>query len=159
MMKTLVNRLPVLALALLLMLTAFTGVLAEDSAMSAGEVPAVEAKNSPAENVSNVTDPVLIPSPSAEFLEELMIEPVLSVTSNLEGATQVFVGTEMVLTLTVEGLDGYAYTIQWQQSTDGGETWTDISGENDHQLIIILDVSHTDMYWRACVEMVAPEVE
>ena len=153
MMKTLVNRLPVLALALLLMLTAFTGALAEDAAMPAGEVPAVEAGNSPAENVSNVTDPVLIPSPSAEFLEELMIEPVLSVTSNLEGKTIITVGTEMILTLHVEGVDGCEYLIQWQQSEDGGETWVDIPGANQHQFSLTLDVCHSGIYWRPTVEL------
>lgn len=100
------------------------------------------------------------PEPTAEPTPEPTPEPLpeleLNVYSNLDGMQLVTVGTEMVLTLTVDGAGEYAYTIQWQQSTDGGATWTDIPGANAHEYRLVLDTTHTGMYWRANVDLVQP---
>lgn len=131
------------------------------------EVPTVEPTAEPiAEPTEEPTvEPTEVPTeepteePTAEPTEEPLPEPVLSVTSNLAGKTSVASGTEMVLTLLVEGADGYAYTIQWQQSNDGGATWTDVPNANSHELRLILTPEHSGMYWRACVDILSPEAE
>ena len=79
----------------------------------------------------------------------------LNITSNLTADSIVVAGTEMILTLSVEGAEGYEYKIQWQVTEDG-VTWTDLPGETGHYLSIILAPHHTGMSWRANVEVIAP---
>ncbi len=83
----------------------------------------------------------------------------LSVTTNLADGSVVMEGTELVLTLTVEGAEGYAYTIQWQQSSDGGASWTDVAGANEIQYRLKLKPEHTGMYWRATIDLGEPVTE
>ena len=116
-----------------------------------------------------VTEEVIEEAPATEEVieeapatEEVTVEelptPVVSVSSNLTGETAVTVGTEMVLTLHISGVDGYDYTIQWQQTTDG-ITWTDMPGETGHELHIILQPAHAGVYWRAVVQVTGPSAE
>lgn len=121
---------------------------AEQPVEEPAEEPAAEPTQEPAE------EPV--EEPAAEPEQEPLPEPTLIVTSNLTGVPVVTVGTEMVLTLAVEGAEGYEYTIQWQQSADGGATWTDVPGATGHQLKVVLDTTHTGMYWRVNVDIVPP---
>lgn len=146
MKELLVSRFAALVMAVLMMVTANACALAEEG-------------DTPAENVSNVTQVVIVDSPSAADLLDLPPELVLKVTSNLEDGARVLVGTEMVLTLTVEGAEGYEYTIQWQQTRDVGVTWEDVPGATDHQLRISLDPSHSGMYWRAVVNIAPSAAE
>lgn len=100
---------------------------------------------------------------TAEEIDESVIDeelptPVVSVTSSLTGETAVTVGTEMVLTLRVDGVEGYDYTIQWQQTRDG-VTWTDLAGETGHELHITLQLSHAGVYWRAVVQVTGPSAK
>ena len=116
----------------------------------------------PAEEVTEeapVAEEVIEEAPATEevTVEELPT-PVVSVSSNLTGETAVTVGTEMVLTLHISGVDGYDYTIQWQQTTDG-ITWTDMPGETGHELHIILQPAHAGVYWRAVVQVTGPSAE
>ena len=121
-------------------------VTAEPAAESTEEVteaPAVE----PTEEATE--------EPAAESTEEVVEEPEMSltVTSNLAGKKAVLLGTEMVLTLTVDGAEGCAYTIQWQSSADGGATWTDVPGATEHQLKVILMQEHAGLLWRASINI------
>lgn len=112
-----------------------------------------EVTTEPTEAPTKVPTEEPTAEPTAEPTPEPLPEPVLNVTSNLTGKKIVAVGTELVLTLTVEGAEGYEYLIQWQQSSDGGNTWTDIPGANQHQYSLILEKSHTGLYWRAIIDL------
>ena len=93
-----------------------------------------------------------------DVIEEELPIPVVSITSNLISETAITVGTEMVLTLHVDGVEGYDYTIQWQQTKDG-VIWTDLEGETSHELRITLQLSHAGVYWRAVVQVTGPSVK
>ena len=80
----------------------------------------------------------------------------LFVSSNLTNESVVTEGTELVLTLTVKGADGWLYRIQWQQTTDG-VNWTDVPGANDHYFALKLKPEHSGMYWRAIVEIIGQD--
>ena len=130
------------------------------------EEPAVEEPvvEEPVVEEPAVEEPV-VEEPAVE--EPIVEEPVeeepafvapelkLHISSNLTADSIVVAGTEMVLTLTVEGAEGYEYKIQWQVTEDG-VTWTDLPGETGHSLSIILAPHHTGMSWRANVEIIAP---
>lgn len=77
-----------------------------------------------------------------------LIPRKISLTSNLKDGGTYEEGTELILTLNVEGYEGIDYEIRWQETTDG-VTWTDIPGENGHELRIILRPEHEGVYWRA----------
>lgn len=89
----------------------------------------------------------------AEPAAETTAEPeiVLTVTSNLAGQKAVLIGTEMVLTLTVDGAEEIDYSIQWQSSADGGATWESVPGATEHQLKVILKQEHAGLLWRASI--------
>lgn len=129
----------------------FSGVQAaptatpEPEAEAAGEGETADAAEEPTE----VQQPEADPEPDVK----------LSVSSNLAGGSVVMEGTELVLTLTVEGAEGYAYTIQWQQSSDGGATWTDVAGATGAQYRLKLKPAHTGMYWRATIDLGEPVTE
>lgn len=109
------------------------------------EEPAVE----PTEEV--VEEPTVTEKPAAEAT--VKPEVTLTVTSNLAGQKVVLIGTEMVLTLTVDGAEGIDYSIQWQSSADGGATWDNVSGATGHQLKVILTQEHTGRLWRASINI------
>lgn len=122
------------------------------------EVPTVEPTAAPtaeptAEPVVEATE-----EPVAEITEEPVEEPevVLKVSSNLAGRKGVLAGTQMILTLQVEGADGRDYTIRWQQTKDG-IVWEDILGANDYVYSLVLRAEHSGMYWRACLDMTDTE--
>lgn len=121
-----------------------------------GEEPAVteEPAVEPTEEV--VEEPVATEEPAAEPTEEVVEEEpeiTLTVTSNLAGRKAVLIGTEMVLTLTVDGAEGIDYSVQWQSSDDGGSTWENVSGATEHQLKVILTKEHTGLLWRASINI------
>lgn len=111
------------------------------------EEPAVE----PTEEV--VEEPAATEEPTAEPTAEPTVEPevTLTVTSNLAGRKAVLIGTEMVLTLTVDGAEEIDYSIQWQSSADGGVTWENVPGATEHQLKVILMQEHAGLLWRASI--------
>lgn len=117
------------------------------------EEPVVETTEEVAEDPAVTEEPVAEPAeePTAEPLPEI----TATITSNLGELETVGVGTEMILTLTVEGNEGYAYTVQWQKSTDG-VNWQDIEGANGDQFRLILAKEHSGVYWRATVDLVDP---
>lgn len=138
------------------------------------ETPTVEPEATPTEEpAAEPTEeaPVVTEAPAAEPTEEVVegtvVEPTeeptaeplpeitATITSNLGELETVGVGTEMILTLTVEGNEGYAYTVQWQKSTDG-VNWQDIEGANGDQFRMILAKEHSGVYWRATVVLVDP---
>lgn len=113
--------------------------------------PAVEPAPTPSEETKPTDGRSEIP---AEPTPEVLPDITARITSNLDTLDYVGVGTEMVLTVYVEGNGDYAYTVQWQMSDDMGETWQNISGENGDQLRITLKPEHDGVYWRAVVELV-----
>lgn len=124
-----------------------------EEAPAATEEPAVteEPVVEPTEEVVEETVAEPTEEPTAEPLPEI----TATITSNLGELETVGVGTEMILTLTVEGNEGYAYTVQWQKSTDG-VNWQDIEGANGDQFRLILAKEHSGVYWRATVVLVDP---
>lgn len=129
------------------------------------EEPEVEATEEVVEEPVVTEEPVVEPTeevaeetvaePAAETTAEPLPEITATITSNLGELETVGVGTEMILTLTVEGNEGYAYTVQWQKSTDG-VNWQDIEGANGDQFRLILAKEHSGVYWRATVDLVDP---
>lgn len=121
------------------------------------EAPAAEPTAAPAEEPT--AQPAEVPAeeptaePTAVPVEEPEDEPIsLSISCNLAGKTTVVEGTVLVLTLNVEGAEGRDYTIRWQQTKDG-VNWEDIPGANGMQYSLALQVEHSGMYWRACLDM------
>ena len=123
----------------------------EDPAVT--EEPAAEPTEEVVEEPAATEEPVA--EPAAEPTAEPLPEITATITSNLGELETVGVGTEMILTLTVEGNEGYAYTVQWQKSTDG-VNWQDIEGANGDQFVLILAKEHSGVYWRATVDLVDP---
>lgn len=119
------------------------------------EEPATEPTEEVTEEPAAEPTEEVTEEPAAESTEEVVEEPEISltVTSNLAGKKAVLLGTEMVLTLTVDGAEGCAYTIQWQSSADGGATWTDVPGATEHQLKVILMQEHAGLLWRASINI------
>lgn len=78
----------------------------------------------------------------------------LLVSSNLEGRELVKLGTEMVITATIEGGEGMTFHIWWQSSTDGGQTWTDIPGAVGAQYRTVITRENAGMEWRACADLI-----
>ncbi len=99
--------------------------------------------------------------PNEEVAEESVVEPTaeplplptISISSNLAGRSIVAPGTQMVLTMSVEGAAGRAYTIQWQQSSDNGASWNDIPGANAEQYVLKLSTEHSGMIWRVTIDI------
>lgn len=116
-----------------------------------------EVTAAPEASVAPTAAPVSEPEVTAEPTEAPTAEPLpeitVSISSNLAGKRAVRVGTEMVLTMTVENAAGRAYTIQWQQSTDDGATWSDIPGANGEQYSLSLQREHTGMLWRVTIDI------
>lgn len=81
----------------------------------------------------------------------------LVLTTNLDDPNRVRMGTEMVLTATIEGGEGLDFYIWWQSSTDGGETWTDIPGAVGDTYRETITRENSGMEWRACADLVAAE--
>lgn len=158
MMKKLIRNTVILALAAALLLTGTA--LAETITSPVFHFPTVQQRPTEAPTAEPTEAPTAEPTveptaePTAVPTAEPLPELTLLVSSNLAGMQTVSVGTEMVLTLTVEGAGDHPYTIQWQQSVDGGATWTDVPGANGHEYSIILDETHSGMYWRVNVELV-----
>ena len=125
------------------------------------EEPAAEPTEEVVEEPAVTEEPAVEPTeevveePAAEATAEPLPEITATITSNLGELETVGVGTEMILTLTVEGNEGYAYTVQWQKSTDG-VNWQDIEGANGDQFVLILAKEHSGVYWRATVDLVDP---
>mgnify|MGYP000714953875 CR=1 FL=1 len=159
------------------MLLSIAGVVAERYIVSNTlRLPAVKSR--PVETPVVVEEPVaeepVVEEPAVEepvveepAVEEPVVEePVveepakpeleLFVSSNLTNESVVTEGTELVLTLTVKGADGWLYRIQWQQTTDG-VNWTDVPGANDHYFALKLKPEHSGMYWRAIVEIIGQD--
>ena len=119
------------------------------------EEPVVEE---PAVEEPVVEEPVVEEPVVEEPVVEEPAKPELElfVSSNLTNESVVTEGTELVLTLTVKGADGWLYRIQWQQTTDG-VNWTDVPGANDHYFALKLKPEHSGMYWRAIVEIIGQD--
>lgn len=81
----------------------------------------------------------------------------LVVTSNLEGMSRVQMGSEMVITASIEGGEGLTFHIWWQCSKDGGETWTDIPGAVGSQYKEIITRENANTEWRACADLIGWE--
>ncbi len=112
-------------------------------AAEAEKAPAADAKKAPASGAAGVVNL------SGKRGAQLKV----TVSTNLEGKTRVRAGTEMVLTMHVEGLRNRPCKIQWQQSVDNGETWQDIEGATEEQYKLILAPEHTGMLWRVTIEV------
>lgn len=132
------------------------------------ETPTVEPETTPTEEpAAEPTEeaPAVTEEPAAEPTEEVVEEtvvepteeplplPTISVSSNLAGRSIVAPGTQMVLSMSVEGAAGRAYTIQWQQSSDNGASWTDIPGANAEQYVLKLSSEHSGMIWRVTIDI------
>ena len=74
-------------------------------------------------STSEIIDVTVNAAPDSGTTPTIIIQPPSSVT--------VALGHEADFSVTVTGpTNGGSYTCQWQKSTDGGSTWSDISGAN-----------------------------
>lgn len=179
-MKTIANRLLALVMALTMLVSVPVIALGEGTELATptdlqpvatepapAAEPSAEADPAPVMEAVPVSEEEPTVEPASEPAEEqeptdgrseMADEPLPNFTarvkSNLDELDYVGVGTEMVLTLVVEGNGDYAYTVQWQMSTDMGKNWQDIAGETGNQLRVILGQEHNGVYWRAVVELV-----
>ncbi len=80
----------------------------------------------------------------------------LVVTSNITGK-KVKPGTQMVLTAEIQGGDGLEFNIYWQESTDGGNTWTNIEGATGTTFTEVITRKNAKTLWRAAADLVVPD--
>ena len=57
------------------------------------------------------------------------------------------IGAVAHFTASIEGLDGYEYSMQWQRSTDG-ENWQDVDGETETQMRQVITEENMADLWR-----------
>ena len=122
---------------------------ADEPTEEAAEEPAVTEEPAAEPTEEAAEEPAVTEEPAAEPLPL----PTISVSSNLAGRSIVAPGTQMVLTMSVDGAAGRAYTIQWQQSSDNGATWEDIPGANAEQYTLKLSPEHSGMIWRVTIDI------
>lgn len=167
MKRKIVNRLLALVMALTMLVLTPAIALGEEADIGtptdlqpvvAEAEPAAEPTEEPAAPVEPTGGEPDSDTPDVQEPTDGRSETLPNITarikSNVDGLDYVGTGTEMVLTLTVEGNGDYAYTVQWQMSTDMGEHWEDIPNENENLLRVILGPEHNGVYWRAVVELV-----
>ena len=97
----------------------------------------------------------------AQAPEEEETAPVvrsISITSNLDGQTEVVVGTPVTLTATLGGFEDVQVALQWQCSTDGGATFADLPEATDTALTFNIDMNNVNYLWRLKVT-VLPEAQ
>ena len=77
-------------------------------------------------------------------------EDVLSIRidSDWPDGQKGYKGARITLTATLYGFEDKTYTLQWQYSEDGGESWTDIEGANKITYTYTLDENTTRYKWR-----------
>ena len=85
----------------------------------------------------------------------LLIEmPQVQIRSSMEGVTQAYAGTEVVLTAVMDGLDTERFSIQWQMGdTPDDDSMEDIEGANDPVYTYILDESTAGKYFRVLINL------
>lgn len=85
----------------------------------------------------------------------LVIEmPQVQIRSSMEGVTEAFAGTEVVLTAVMDGLDTERFSIQWQMGdTPDDDSMEDIEGANDSVYTYILDESTAGKYFRVLINL------
>ena len=85
----------------------------------------------------------------------LLIEmPQVQIRSSMEGVTQAYAGTEVVLTAVMDGLDTERFSIQWQMGdTPDDASMEDIEGANDPVYTYILDESTAGKYFRVLINL------
>lgn len=105
----------------------------------------------------NVTDEN--EAPNLAELEAAAEKPDLSnvrllVSSNLTSQENVKLGTEILMSATIENGEGMTFHIWWQSSTDGGQTWTDIPGAAGSNYRVVVTRENAGMEWRACADLI-----
>ena len=102
---------------------------------------------------------LLNPAPVAPEEEETApVVRSISITSNLDGQTEVVVGTPVTLTATLSGFEDVQVALQWQCSTDGGATFADLPEATDTALTFNIDMNNVNYLWRLKVT-VLPEAQ
>ena len=102
---------------------------------------------------------LLNPAPVAPEEEETApVVRSISITSNLDGQTEVVVGTPVTLTATLGGFEDVQVALQWQCSTDGGATFADLPEATDTALTFNIDMNNVNYLWRLKVT-VLPEAQ
>ena len=59
-------------------------------------------------------------------------------------------GDHVILSSTLQGLDGYRIRLQWQQSKEGAD-WFDIADATDYHLTFVMTEDNAHDYWRLAV--------
>ena len=102
---------------------------------------------------------LLNPAPVAPEEEETApVVRSISITSNLDGQTEVVVGTPVTLTATLSGFEDVQVALQWQCSMDGGATFADLPEATDAALTFNIDMNNVNYLWRLKVT-VLPEAQ
>lgn len=85
----------------------------------------------------------------AETEEAETVERKVVVTTSIDGAETVDLGTEITLYASLYGYDGVNYTLTWQRSLDGAN-WESIDA-HDAAYTFVIDADNCAYYWRADV--------
>lgn len=91
--------------------------------------------------------------------EEEEIIRTIKVSSNIDGQSVVYAGTEIILTAALTGFEDDEYTVQWQYSPDGGTSIYDVEGGNELQHAFIINDENADWLWKICITILEPVVE
>ena len=79
--------------------------------------------------------------------EKPAVERKVITHSSLEGLTEIYEQSYVVLTAELIGFEDTAYTVQWQFSPDGGETVIDIPGANELTYIYQINEANFQYIW------------
>lgn len=79
----------------------------------------------------------------------------LWITSNVDGNTVIYEGSEIILTAHLEGFEDEEYHMQWQNSADGGATFRNVDGATGEQVSFNVSVENQNYIWKLVVELAA----
>lgn len=111
-----------------------------------------------------LTDKIALYNEETTEPEEEEIIRTITVSSSIDGLTEVAEGTIVTLTAKLTGFENDEYTVSWQYTPDGGATVIDVEGANELSHSFPITVENADYLWRVCITLkadveVQPEAE
>ena len=97
------------------------------------------------------TDEEVTDEEAADEETEPEPEPERTITVSVAWDTpNPMIGDTAHFTANLEGYEGLTYTMQWQNSPDR-ETWTDLPGETNETMDVVVTKENNQVYWRIVV--------
>lgn len=98
-----------------------------------------------------LTDKIALMDDGMITPEDEAIIRTISITSSIQGQTQVEEGTVVTLTAKLTGFENDTYSLQWKCSTDGGASVQDIPGANGLSYSVAVTTENATYLYGLCV--------